>query len=131
MENQYKKYLFKDKIIGEYDFFVDEDTFTPTQTTTSIINSSLELVDNGDKILDLGCGCGIVGIIIAKKTNKNFSLYASDISNTVEDIVKLNATKHNVNIEVRKSDIFDSWNGCNTYCSICKKGHISSKVVEH
>lgn len=112
MENQYKKYLFKDKVIGEYDFFVDEDTFTPTQTTTSIINSSLELVSNGDKILDLGCGCGIVGIIIAKKTNKNFSLYASDISNTVEDIVKLNATNHNVAIEVRKSDIFNSWNGC-------------------
>ena len=111
MKNTYQKYAFKSKSIGDFEFFIDEETFTPTQTTTSIINSSLTMINNEDKILDLGCGCGIVGIIIANLNNKNFKLFASDISSTVEEIVKLNAEKYNVEIEVRKSDIFNAWKG--------------------
>ena len=107
----YEKYLFESKSIGNLEFFLDEETFTPTQTTTSIINASLNLINDGDKILDLGCGCGIVAIIIAKLNDKSVSLCASDISNTVNEIVTLNSEKHNVEIEVRKSDIFSSWSG--------------------
>ena len=111
MKNTFQKYSFQNKSIGDFEFFVDKETFRPTQTTTSIINSSSTAINNGDKILDLGCGCGIVGIIIAHINTENFKLFASDISSTVEEIVKLNAEKHNVNIEVKKSDIFRAWNG--------------------
>lgn len=111
MKNTLKEYLFENKSVGNFEFFIDEDTFIPTQTTTSIINHSRTLINDGDKVLDLGCGCGIVAIIIANLNNKNFSLYASDISNTVEEIVNLNAKKHNVEIDVRRSDIFNAWKG--------------------
>ena len=111
MMNATKKHLFKNKSIGDFEFFIDDETFIPTQTTTSIIDSSLKLINDGDKILDLGCGCGIVAIIIANLKSKNLSVCASDISNTVEEIVKLNAEKHNVKIEVRRSDIFEAWSG--------------------
>ena len=111
MKNNFKNYLFKSKLTGDFEFFIDDETFIPTQTTTSIIESSLKLINDGDKILDLGCGCGIVAIIIANLKSKNLSVCASDISNTVEEIVKLNAEKHNVKIEVRRSDIFNAWEG--------------------
>jgi len=111
MKNAYKKYLFENKSFGNLEFFIDPQTFTPTQTTLSIIKSSLNSIYDGDEILDLGCGCGVVAITIANLNKNKLSLFASDISDTVEEIVNLNAKKHNVQIEVRRSDIFDAWEG--------------------
>ena len=44
------------------------------------------------------------------KTSKSKSkLFASDISDSVEDVVNENSLTHSVSINVRKSDIFDAW----------------------
>ena len=109
MASPFKKYLFKSKSLGNFEFFIDDYTFTPTQTTSSIINASLSSVNDGDAVLDLGCGCGVVAIIIANLNKKKISLHASDISETVEEIVQLNAEKYNVEVKVKESDIFEAW----------------------
>lgn len=109
MTNPSKKYLFESKSLGNFEFFIDEYTFTPTQTTSSIINASLHSFNDGDAVLDLGCGCGVVAIIIANLNKNKISLHASDISETVEEIVQLNAEKYNVEVKVKESDIFEAW----------------------
>jgi len=103
-------YTFKNEKIGNYTFFLDENSFIPTHTTSMIVNASLKNINSNGKLLDLGCGCGIVGIILGKCIKHDVELYASDISDTVEEIVNRNAAEHKVNIKVKKSNIFEEWN---------------------
>jgi methylase of polypeptide subunit release factors len=104
-----KKYIFKDKLLGSYSFELDDQTFIPTQTSNCIINASLKVLNKPSKILDLGCGCGVVAILIAKHSEYEINLNASDLSDTVEEVVIKNAKEYGIDIDVRKSNIFDAW----------------------
>lgn len=103
------KYIFKDKELGNCSFQIDDQTFVPTQTTNCIIHAALKVIDKKCRVLDLGCGCGIVAIIIDKHSKYKLNLSASDLSETVENIVNKNAQEYGVNIDIRKSDIFNAW----------------------
>ena len=105
------EYLFKDKILGNFKFNLFKDTFIPTHTTNLIIQSALKIIKKSGSLLDLGCGCGIVAIIVSKNSNFNLKLHASDLSNSVKKVVNLNAVKYDLNIEVKKSNLFESWEG--------------------
>lgn len=59
------------------------------------------------KVLDLGCGYGVVGIAV-KKLNPMLDVTLSDINERAIELAKLNAKKHNLNIAVIKSDIFSN-----------------------
>ncbi len=101
---------FSDKDLGSFKFKIDNSTFVPTHTSNLIIKSALKIIKNEDmSILDLGCGCGVVAIIISRLAKANLNLFASDISDSVEDVVNENSLTHSVSINVRKSDIFDAW----------------------
>ena len=104
-----KKYIFKDKLLGSYTFELDDQTFIPTQTSNCVINASLKVLNKPSKILDLGCGCGVVAILIAKLSEHEIYLNASDLSDTVVEVVNKNAKEHGMDIDVRKSNIFDAW----------------------
>ena len=106
MKNNFFTYSFDQ---NEYKFLLDNHTFTPTHTSNMIIKSSLENIKSNGRLLDLGCGCGIVSILIGKLLKYDLEIYASDISDTVKEIVKTNADMHNVDISVRKSNIFEEW----------------------
>ena len=103
------KYIFKDKLLGNYNFELDDQTFVPTQTSNCIIHASLKVIDKPSSILDLGCGCGVVAILKAKHAKYDINLSASDLSDTVEVVVKKNAKEYGMNIDVRQSNIFDAW----------------------
>ncbi len=81
----------------------------PTQTSNCIIHAALKILDKPCSVLDLGCGCGVVAILVAKHSTYKVKLNASDLSETVIDIVKNNAQEYGVDIDVRKSDIFNAW----------------------
>ena len=103
------KYTFKDKRLGVSEFVLDDQTFVPTQTSNCIIHATLKVLDKPSSVLDLGCGCGVVAILVAKHSTYEVKLSASDLSETVIDIVNNNAQKYGVDIDVRKSDIFNAW----------------------
>jgi precorrin-6B methylase 2 len=104
-----RDHTFKDKLLGSYNFKLDDQTFIPTQTSNCVIHAALKILKKPSKVLDLGCGCGIVAILVAKHSEHKLNLSASDLSNTVEKIVKKNAQEYGLNIDVRKSDIFNGW----------------------
>ena len=107
------------KIIEYYPKF-DENTkillntsdlvFAPTATSDFLISGVLSNINKVDKLLDLGCGNGIVGIALSK-FNKANKIYFSDISNEAVKVTDLNIKLNNCVGEVIKSNIFSNWNG--------------------
>ena len=69
----------------------------------------MKVIDRPSSILDLGCGCGLVAILIAKHSKYELNLSASDLSETVKNVVKINSDAYGLDIDVRKSDIFNAW----------------------
>ena len=68
-----------------------EKVFTPTGTTEAIIEAILENNNQKKNILDLGCGCGVIGLSLFKNGLVKEPLYASDISEKAIENVKINA----------------------------------------
>ena len=59
---------------------VDEGVFKPTETSQCLIKGVIDgESDPIDALLELGCGCGIVGIELNKRLSIN-NMFASDIS---------------------------------------------------
>lgn len=77
--------------------------------TKVLINSVVKNYDLNNKMcLDLGCGLGVVTIVLSKKfENVNFVL--SDITDIACNLSKENLKKNNCkNFEIKKSDLFQN-----------------------
>ncbi|TIH18023.1 methyltransferase domain-containing protein [Marinifilum sp. JC120] len=90
---------------------VHEKTFYPTETSKLIIDYlKAETALYGASVLDLGCGCGIVSLVL-KRLGFRGSTSISDIS----DIAVTNATdnfrKHGLQVEGRVGSMFEPWEG--------------------
>ena len=68
--------------------------FTPTGTTEVILEAILENNNQKKITLDLGCGCGVIGLSLFKNGLVKEPLYASDISEKAIENVKINAKKN-------------------------------------
>jgi 16S rRNA (guanine1207-N2)-methyltransferase len=75
-----------------------------TATKLLIENSSI-----GEKILDLGCGYGVVGISILRR-HKDANVYFSDVNERALDLTAENLKKLNLKGTVVKSNVFDNLN---------------------
>ena len=87
-----------------------DNVFAPTATSDFLISAVSSNTNKVDKLLDLGCGNGIVGISLSK-LNKANTIYCSDISNEAVMVAQLNIKSNNCEGEAIKSDIFSNWNG--------------------
>ncbi|MCR8538778.1 MAG: methyltransferase [Prochlorococcus marinus CUG1439] len=88
----------------------NDNVFAPTATSDFLISAVASSISKVDKLLDLGCGNGIVGISLSK-LNKANKIYCSDISNDAVKVAKLNIKLNNCEGEAIKSNIFSNWNG--------------------
>ena len=95
----------------ELDFYKSDQSFEPTGTSELLVQSSSKFIKQNKKILDFGCGIGVVGISIFKKNKIKSHLYASDISKSSVKLSKLNAIKHKVKMIAKVGNLFDPWKG--------------------
>lgn len=98
MKSTGKKIFFND-----YAFYVSNDVYEPAEDTL-LLAENLS-VDENDVVLDMGTGCGILGILAAKKAEK---VVATDLNPHAIDCAKMNAKLNKVadKMDIRLGDLF-------------------------
>jgi methylase of polypeptide subunit release factors len=115
-----------DKYSKEFDF---KRIFNPTLTSKLLINSSQNFVKTSKKILDLGCGGGIITACVFA-VNKKANYYLSDISKTAITKAKKNLKFFKGNFTYKSGDCFEPWEGQTFDLIINDVSGISSRVAK-
>ena len=91
-------------------FEVPEDVFAPTPMSDLLGRAVLDDVRAGDRVLDMGTGCGANAILAASKSS---DVIGVDISSPAVASARANATRNGVDDRTRffVSDVFDAVKG--------------------
>lgn len=92
-----------------YKILVKRGVLIPRFETEELVEWTLQDLDNGDKVLDLGTGSGCITVALAKEAAKkqitNLDLYASDVTDAALRTSEENFLIHKVDVTVRKANI--------------------------
>lgn len=88
-----------------FQFIVNENVLCPRQDTEILVERAMQTA-NGKDVLDLCTGSGCIIISLAKLCHLS-SAVAVDISDKALEVAKQNIRKHNVDITLLKSDLFE------------------------
>jgi len=93
---------------GDFVFVVDENVYEPAED--SFLFAENLVVKEGERVLDMGTGCGILGIIAAKKASE---VVAVDVNPYAVRCAKQNAELNNIRskMDFVQSDLCASLNG--------------------
>jgi len=93
----------KKSFFNDYVFYVLENVYEPAEDTFLLAENLL--VNKNDFVLDIGTGCGILGILAAEKAR---SVIAIDINPYAVRCAKMNAKLNNIErkINVLRGDLF-------------------------
>jgi len=99
------KSLRKRVFYDDLTFQVFNDVYEPAEDTFLAADCIAQIVKEGDTLLDMGTGCGILAIIAARKAKK---VIATDMNPHAVRRAKLNAKVNGVSprIEVRQGNLF-------------------------
>lgn len=104
---------YKDSKLGDSEwviFYTSPKVFYPTSTSVLILRVLRRLINDGAKsILDLGCGCGVISIVLARKLSLRNCFFASDICKEAAMLTRKNAEFNNVVIDCRIGNLFEPW----------------------
>jgi release factor glutamine methyltransferase len=89
------------------EFSVDSRTYVPNRETEFLAKSFLEILEEGDTVLDVGTGCGSLAITIQKE-RPGVKVYGSDIDKNALDVANKNATTHKVDIKFFEGSYVDN-----------------------
>ncbi len=101
-------------ILGEtefmgYPFKVKKEVLIPRMDTEAVVLQAKEHIENKDKVLDLCCGSGIIGISLYKmmeEEKKSIKLTSVDLSQKALELTDENAKLNGVKLELLESDLF-------------------------
>lgn len=106
---------YKDKSFGDTDGITVQtspEVFYPTSTTTLLLSAVRKSVNPGWRTaLDLGCGSGVVAVVLSKLVLPGASVCASDISEQAVALARQNALHHGLAIDCRAGSMFEPWAG--------------------
>ncbi len=109
-ENVYHYRLAKgDNEEQEIEIQTSSDVFFPTLTSELLIDACRSHLKKPGKLLDLGCGTGVTGLVLAKEGLVSGPLHASDISRSAVLLTQSNSSRLGVEIDARVGSMFDPW----------------------
>jgi release factor glutamine methyltransferase len=97
-----RRYIYKDISV-----WVEPGVFPPflTFSTKLLLDFIDEIPLKGKTFLELGCGCGIISILAAKK---DAVVTASDINTIALEALQKNAAANQVSVDIVYSDLFEN-----------------------
>ena len=110
-----REYAYRDKKLGDTESIrvaTAPDVFFPTSTTVLLLRVARRaLAHRPRSVLDVGCGCGIVAIVLAKCLPPDVLVSASDLSAAAVRLARHNVSRNGVQVECRRGSLFEPWAG--------------------
>tara|TARA_B100000242_G_C42994618_1_gene461861 strand:- start:475 stop:1191 length:717 start_codon:yes stop_codon:yes gene_type:complete len=116
-----------EKVLKNLDF--NQKIFQPNLTTKLSIETALEKIKNNDSVLDLGCGCGIIGITLLKNLSE-IKMHCSDIHSIAIKSAKNNYVKNDLSADIRNGNLFEPWSEKKFDYILSDVSSISSSVAK-
>lgn len=85
--------------------------FIPTATSRVLAQAAAAELGNRKKVLDVGCGSGIVGLHLALTGESDIQLSMSDVSHEATSLASENAAALGVAATVKTGSVFAPWAG--------------------
>lgn len=105
-------HIFKTKIFDrEYSFYSDNGVFSKEKLDfgTRTLLESIPVYELKGNILDVGCGYGVIDIILGKITNANYE--GIDVNRRALHLAEMNAKLNNVsNVKFYESNVYENVN---------------------
>ena len=92
-------------------FETAKDVFFPTHTSQLLINGARRAITTPGKLLDLGCGIGVCGLVLATQGLCRQPVYLSDLSERAMALVGANARALKIDVVARQGSLFAPWAG--------------------
>jgi SAM-dependent methyltransferase len=109
-------FSYQDKRLGDTEPVVvatSPDVFHPTSTTVLLLRAARKVLAGQrlHSVLDLGCGTGIVAVVLAKLLAADAVVCASDLSPSAVALARRNAERNKIAVQCRSGSLFDPWRG--------------------
>ena len=109
------EFIYRDKKLGDAEAITvatAPDVFYPTSTTVLLLRVARGALGRTcQSVLDLGCGSGVVAIVLARQASPSAAVCASDLSPAAVRLTGANAERNNVRVDCRCGSLFDPWKG--------------------
>ncbi len=120
-------------VLGEWDYWgmtfkVDGRALIPRPETELLTETALGLLSGGERVLDLCCGSGCIGISIAASIP--VELVCADISRGALSLTEENAKRHDVRLTAVVSDLFAQISGTFDLI-VCNPPYLSEDEIAH
>ncbi len=102
--------------------------FKPTDTTRLLVNASQKYLKKNQRVLDLGCGGGVITYLIYnKKLNQKY--YLSDLHSRAIERSRINLKKKNISAVLSEGSLYEPWNNFKFDLIINDVSGISSEIA--
>lgn len=112
-----------------FEFETADRVFVPTHTSQLLIRAARERIQTPGKLLDLGCGVGILGLVVARLGLCKPPVFFSDLSEQALGLARRNAQQMGVAAEFRRGPLFEPWAGERFDCVIADVPGISEEIA--
>jgi methylase of polypeptide subunit release factors len=126
---------YKDKAFGDTQGIAvntSPEVFYPTSTTNLLLAGVRRFANPAaTSALDIGCGCGIVAVVLAKLIFPHAAIHASDISTEAVKLSKRNAESLQLAIDCRCGSLFEPWAGMKFDLIVDDVAGMSEPIARH